>query len=90
MLTVDEGRKLGKRVLAEMTAGGDPAAQRSEDRRAMSVHQLCQTYLDAAAKGLVLDKRGQPPLLGNRNCRPQHAVGNARRQRQVEADDEKR
>src|SRR5215472_8631358 len=50
VLTVDEARKLGKRILAEVTKGGDPAAQRSEDRRAMTVRQLCQAYLDAAAK----------------------------------------
>jgi integrase len=60
VLTVDEGRKLGKRMLADVTKGGDPAAQRSEDRRAMTVRQLCQSYLDAAGKGLVLGKRGQP------------------------------
>ena len=60
VLTVDEGRKLAKRVLAEVIKSGDPAAQRSEDRRAMSVRQLCHAYLDAAAKGLVLGKRGQP------------------------------
>ena len=60
VLTVDEARKLGKRILAEVTKGGDPAAQRSEDRRAMTLRQLCQAYLDAAAKGLVLGKGGQP------------------------------
>jgi integrase len=60
VLTVDEARKLGKRMLAEVTRGSDPAAQRSEDRRAMTVRQLCQVYLGAAAKGLVLGKRGQP------------------------------
>jgi integrase len=60
VLTVEEARKMGKRILADAVKGGDPAAQRSEERRAMSVRQLCQAYLDAAEKGLILGKRGQP------------------------------
>src|SRR5262245_23143555 len=48
VLTVDEARVLGRRVLADVIKGGDPAAKRSEERRAMSVRQLCQAYLEAA------------------------------------------
>ena len=60
VLTVEEARKRGKIILADVVKGGDPAAKRSEDRRAMSVQQLCQTYLEAAEKGLILGKRRQP------------------------------
>jgi len=60
VLTVEEARKLGKRVLADVVKGGDPAARRSEERRAITVRQLCQVYLEAAEKGLILGKRGQP------------------------------
>lgn len=60
VLTVDEARALAKRTLADVIRGNDPATQRSEDRRAMTVRQLCQTYLDAAKKGLILGKRGRP------------------------------
>lgn len=60
VLTVEEARKMGKRVLADALKGADPAVERSENRHAMSVRQLCLAYLDAAGKGLILGKRGQP------------------------------
>jgi hypothetical protein len=63
VLTVEEARKLAKSVLADVIKGGDPAAKRSEDRHAMTVSQLCQAYLEAAEKGLILGKRGQPKRL---------------------------
>jgi integrase len=59
VLTVDEARALARRTLADVIKGGDPAAQRSEDRRAMTVRQLCRAYLDAAENGVILGKRGQ-------------------------------
>jgi hypothetical protein len=52
VLTVDEARTLAKRALADVIKGGDPAASRSEDRRAITVRQLCQSYLGAAEKRL--------------------------------------
>lgn len=63
VLTVDEARTLAKRALADVIKGGDPAANRSEDRRAITVRQLCQSYLDTAEEGLILGKRGQPKKL---------------------------
>ncbi len=60
VLTVEEARNLAKRALADVIKGGDPAAKRSEDRRAMTVRHLCHAYLEAADKGLILGKRGQP------------------------------
>ena len=60
VLTVEEARKMGKRILADAVKGGDPAVQRSENRHAMTVRQLCQAYLGAAEKGLILGKRAQP------------------------------
>jgi integrase len=63
VLTVDEARTLAKRALADVIKGGDPAANRSEDRRAITVRQLCQSYLEAAEKGLILGKRSQPKKL---------------------------
>jgi integrase len=63
VLTVDEARTLAKRALADVIKGGDPAASRSEDRRAITVRQLCQSYLGAAEKRLILGKRGQPKKL---------------------------
>ena len=60
VLTIEQGRKLAKRALADVINGGDPAANRSEERKAMTVRQLCRVYLDAAEKGLILGKRGHP------------------------------
>jgi integrase len=60
VLTVDQARTLAKRALADVISGGDPASKRSENRHAMTVRQLCQAYLDAAEKGLILGKGAQP------------------------------
>ena len=60
VLTVEEARTLAKRALADVIKGGDPAAKRSEERRAMTVRQLCQAYLEAAEKELILGKYAQP------------------------------
>jgi len=60
ILTVEEARKLAKRLLADVINGGDPAAKRSEERRAMTIRQLCHAYLEAAERGLILGKTGQP------------------------------
>jgi integrase len=60
VLTVDQARALAKRALADVIKGGDPASKRSEDRHSMTVRQICRAYLDAADRGLILGKRGQP------------------------------
>jgi integrase len=60
VLTPDEARKLAKAKLAEAAKGGDPAGERVEGRKAMTVRQLCCAYLEAASKGLVFGKRGRP------------------------------
>ena len=60
VLTVDEARKMAKAALADVAKGNDPSAKRSEDRMAITVRQLCDAYLDAAKKGLILGKRGRP------------------------------
>jgi Arm DNA-binding domain len=59
VLTTDEARKVAKQKLADVTKGGDPAEARSEDRKTMTVRQLCQTYLNACEKGLIMGKRGR-------------------------------
>jgi integrase len=60
VLTADEARKLAKADLAEVAKGNDPAEKRSEDRKAMTVRQLCHAYLEAASKELIIGKGGRP------------------------------
>jgi len=60
VLTADEARKLAKAKLAEAAKGDDPAAKRSENRKAMTVRQLCRAYLEAAGKNLIIGKGGRP------------------------------
>lgn len=63
VITVNEARKLAKRVLADVIKGGDPAEKKLEERKAMTVRQLCRAYIEAADEGLILGKRGQPKQL---------------------------
>src|SRR5262249_35075432 len=60
VLTAEDARKMAKAALAEVAKGNDPSAQRSADRNAITMSQLCGTYLAAAEKGLILGKRGRP------------------------------
>jgi integrase len=60
VLTPDEARKLAKERLAEVAKGGDPAEQRTEQRKAMTVGELCTAYIEAVEQGLVLGKKNQP------------------------------
>jgi integrase len=60
VLTSDEARNQARCVLADVIKGGDPASKRSEERRAITLRELCHLYLDAAAKGLILGNRGEP------------------------------
>ena len=60
VLTPDEARKIAKAKLSEVARGRDPAEERSQDRNAMTVSQLCTAYLTAAEKGLIFGKSGRP------------------------------
>jgi integrase len=60
VVTTEEARSLAKRVLADVIKGDDPAANRLENRRAINVRQLCDAYLAAAEKGVILGKGGGP------------------------------
>lgn len=57
--TPEEARKLAKEKLALVASGDDPAEVRSEQRKAMTVAELCISYLNAAEKGLILGKGGR-------------------------------
>ena len=60
VLTPDEARRIAKAKLGEVAKGGDPAEERSQNRKMMTISQLCIAYLMAADKGLILGKAGRP------------------------------
>jgi integrase len=59
VLTVEEGRKAAKFALAEVVQGADPAEGRKLARGAMKIEELSREYMDKAARGLILTRRGE-------------------------------
>src|SRR5271154_3799030 len=54
--------RVGKRgrLLGEIVTGGDPAADKRDTRKAMTVGELCDAYLADAVAGRLLTRRGRP------------------------------
>jgi integrase len=52
--TVDEARKKAREILVEVGKGGDPAGEKYSDRKAATVAELCDLYLEAASAGRLL------------------------------------
>lgn len=74
-VTVEQARSDAKRVLGQVAQGKDPVKERTAARRALTVKELCELYLDQGvghkkASTLATDrgriKRHIIPLLGNR------------------------
>jgi integrase len=63
-LTADEARKAAMKLLGRVAGGADPSEDRHEDRKAMTVSDLCAEYLKAAARGSILGKRGTAKKVG--------------------------
>src|SRR6202795_1218949 len=59
-ITAEEARKLAIVTLGETGKGRDPAEERIQQRKALTVKELCDRYLAAAEKGLVLGKGNRP------------------------------
>ncbi len=59
-LTTEEARKEARIILADALRGGDAALERRTRRKALTVSELCDDYLVAARKGLVLGRKGKP------------------------------
>lgn len=59
-LTLDEARKLARITLGSVLAGEDPALERKTRRSSITVSELCNDYIAAVEKGLVLGKGRRP------------------------------
>jgi integrase len=59
-VTTEQARKLAMVALGDIVRGDDPAAERALRRRSMTMRELCEKYLAAAEKGLILGKGGRP------------------------------
>ncbi|MFF9552747.1 tyrosine-type recombinase/integrase [Methylobacterium fujisawaense] len=58
-LTADEARREAKGLLGQVAKGEDPAEERATRRGSMTVAELCDAYLAAADRGLIMGKGGQ-------------------------------
>jgi integrase len=59
-ITAEEARKRAARERGKVSDGRDPAAERKAEMKAQTVKELCDAYLEATDKGLVMGKRRRP------------------------------
>ena len=59
-LTVEEARKEAKAILGDVARGEDPQEDRVTRRKSLTVKELCDSYLEAAERGLIMGKGGKP------------------------------
>lgn len=59
-LTAEQARDRARAELAKVLDGEDPADEREQQRAAITLGQLCDSYLEAAEAGLVLGRKGVP------------------------------
>lgn len=56
----ETARREALRILGEVAIGEDPAAEKREGRRAETVAELCDRYMEAATTGRLWTRRGRP------------------------------
>ena len=54
--TVDQARTQAQEIIRKAALGSDPQRERREARNAITVAELCETYMEAARAGLVLTR----------------------------------
>jgi integrase len=59
-LTTEEARKLAIVTLGDVIKGEDPALDRATRRKSLAVRELCDNYVAAAERGLIMGKRKLP------------------------------
>ncbi|GAB4072046.1 tyrosine-type recombinase/integrase [Ancylobacter sonchi] len=58
-ITTEEARKLAIATMGETVRGEDPALEHTTRRNSLTVSELCDNYLAAAERGLIMGKRGR-------------------------------
>lgn len=58
--TPETARREAKAQLGRVAHGDDPAEEREEDRKALTIKQLCEQYIADMEAGLILGKGGRP------------------------------
>ena len=61
--TVDQARDEAQEIIRKARLGSDPQRERREARKAITVAELCETYMEAARAGLVLTRFRIPKRL---------------------------
>jgi len=59
-LTLEEARKEAKGILGDVARGEDPQGDRVTRRKSLTIKELCDNYLQAAERGLIMGKGGKP------------------------------
>jgi hypothetical protein len=59
-LTPDEARREARRLLSDVERGFDPVERRVQERKAITVGDLCLEYLEKAEAGLIIGRKGLP------------------------------
>ena len=70
--TAELARREAKAQLGRVAGGDDPAEERLEDHRAMTMKELCRRYIQDLDDGLILGKGGRPKKQSTeppRDCR---------------------
>lgn len=62
-ITAEDARKLALVTLGAVVKGEDPAEERMTRRTSLTVSELCDNYLKAAERGLILGKGKRPKKL---------------------------
>jgi len=59
-LTPEEARREARHLLSDVERGIDPVEQRLQERKAITVGDLCREYLAKAEAGLIIGRKGLP------------------------------
>jgi integrase len=55
--TPEMARAEARRILGEVAKGGDPAGRKQDDRKAATVAELCDAYIEASEAGRIVTRR---------------------------------